>query len=447
MRKADTTMAARARTAVISLAILAAGVAGFLALKATKPSPPEKESTRVRPIVRVMEVKTGDFRAAIEESGTVEPKKTLEMTAEVSGRIVYVSKSLKIGFFVKEGELLIEVDPREYRLSVAQAQAELAQLSAELAKIGQEKQNIRRNIEVESYKLALSRSELERMKKLLASGSLSHSELDKQDIDTKQKEVSMVNQQNALALLKSQKDLIQAKIDSTKAKKEMAKLKLEKTKIFAPFNGRIRDETVEEGQYVQVGRTLATIYDTSAMEIVVNFSPTNTSRWVSEETRHNFPPLNDLGMVNLWMEKHGPPAKVTFTWSRGTKTWSGKVSRMKGTLDAATRTVPIVVEVKDPFKGVTPGKSPPLLPGMFVDVVIEGALLKDVARIPRSALHNGGSVYVVSDGKLEIRKVDVEMLTRNEAIISNGLKQGDKVILSPVAVPIPGTELRIADES
>ncbi len=440
-------MSARVKTAIISVAIVAGGVAGFLALKATKPIPPEKEATRVRPIVRVMEVKTGDFRAAIEENGTVEPKTTLEITAEVSGRIVYVSNSLRVGFFVKEGELLIEIDPREYRLSVAQAEAELAQLRAEMAKIDQEKENIRRNLEVEGEKMALSRSELERKKKLLVSGSLSQSEVDKQEIDTKQKEVSMVNQQNALALLKSQKDLVQAKIDSTKAKKEIAKLKLDKTKIFAPFNGRIRDESVEEGQYVQIGQKLATVYDTSAMEIVVNFSPTKTSRWVSDETRGNFPPLNDLAQVNLWMEKYGPPAKVTFSWARGTKTWDGKVSRTKGSLDAATRTVPIVVEVKNPFKGISPGTSPPLIPGMFVDVVIEGALLKNVARIPRSALHNNGSVYVVADGKLEIRKVDVEMLTRNEAIISKGLKDGDRVILSPMAVPIPGTELRIADES
>ena len=182
----------------------------------------------------------------------------------------------------------------------------LAQLQAELAKIVQEKANIQRHIEVEGYKLKLSRSELERKEKLLETGSLSQSEVDKQDIDTKQKEVSLVNQQNALALLKSQKDLVLAKIQSTKAKKEIAELKLEKTKIFAPFNGRVRDESVEEGQYVQIGQKVATIYDTSAMEIVVNVSPTNSARWVSEETRENFPPLNDLGQVNMWMEKYGP---------------------------------------------------------------------------------------------------------------------------------------------
>ena len=440
-------MRAQLKTFLVSAAILLAGVAGFLILKATKPVPPEKEATRVRPIVRVMDVKAGDFRATIEESGTVEPKITLELTAEVSGRIVYVSNSLRIGYFVKKGELIIEIDPREYRLSVAQAEAELAQLRAELAKVDQEKANIRRHLEVERYKLKLSRSELERKKKLLTSGSLSQSELDKQEIDTKQIEVSLVNQQNALALLKSQKDLIKAKIQSTQAKLEIAKLNLEKTKIFAPFNGRVRDESVEEGKYLQIGQKMATLYDTSAMEIVVNYSPTNPAKWMSDETGKSFPLPTDLRNINEWMRKHGRPAKVTFKWARGKKTWTGKVTRMEGALDATTRTVPIVVEVKDPFKGVKVGSSPPLLPGMFVDVVIQGALLKNVVQIPRSALHNGGSVYLVSDGKLAIKKVKVEMLTRDEAIVSEGLKTGDKVILSPVAVPIPGTELRIAEES
>ena len=165
------------------------------------------------------------------------------------------------------------------------------------------------------------------------------------------------------------------------------------------------------------------------------------------KTGKSFPLPTDLRNINEWMRKHGRPAKVTFKWARGKKTWTGKVTRMEGALDATTRTVPIVVEVKDPFKGVKVGSSPPLLPGMFVDVVIQGALLKNVVQIPRSALHNGGSVYLVSDGKLAIKKVKVEMLTRDEAIVSEGLKTGDKVILSPVAVPIPGTELRIAEES
>ncbi len=437
-------MGSRMKTLGVCLAILATGAVGFGALKMTKPAPPQAPAEAGRPLVRVMDVTLGDFRATIEESGTVAPKTVLDLTAEVAGTLVFVSDAMQVGYFVRKGQLLAEVDPREYRLSVAQSEAELAQLAAEKAKLDQEEENITRHLEVEISSLHLSKMELDRKQKLLESGSISQSEVDKQAIDTKQKEVSVVNQQNALALLKSQEDLVEAKIEATRAKKELAEIKLEKTKIFAPFEGRVQEESIEPGQYVQIGQKLATLYDTSAMEIVVNFSPTKMAHWIDEETREQLPPLEDLAQINDWMRKHGPAAEVSFKWARGVKTWKGKVTRLKGALDAATRTIPVVVEVKNPLKDVQPGSSPPLLPGMFVTVKIQGAVLKSVVKVPRSAIH-AGSVYLVKDGKLAIKPVRVEALTREEAIISNGLEMGDKLILSPIPMPMPGMELRTAE--
>ena len=96
-------MRAQLKTFLVSAAILLAGVAGFLILKATKPVPPEKEATRVRPIVRVMDVKAGDFRATIEESGTVEPKITLELTAEVFRKNSICFQQLEDRILCEEG--------------------------------------------------------------------------------------------------------------------------------------------------------------------------------------------------------------------------------------------------------------------------------------------------------------------------------------------------------
>jgi RND family efflux transporter MFP subunit len=437
-------MGPRLKTFIISIAVILAGVAGFATLKATKPVPPEKEEEKARQIVRVIEVKKEDVPALVEESGTVEPKTTIHLTAEVAGRITYVSENMRIGNFVAQREVLVEIDPREYRLSVVQFQAQIAQLKAEIAKTTQQKANIRRNLAVEEHKLRLSRGELERKKKLFKSGSISQSEIDKQEIDTRLMETSLLNQENALALLKSEADLIRAKIEATQAQLEMAELKLEKTKIFAPVNGRVQEESVEVGQYVPVGQKLGTIYDISAMEVVVYIAPRRMAPLMAlAEGKAEFPIFTDIGQANELIKRFGPTATVQFRWRGGKKTWKGRVTRSKGMLDETTRTVPVVVEIKDPFKGVRPGKSPPLIPGMFVDVILEGTVFKDVVKLPRNALHND-SVYVLSDGKLEIRKVKIAMMTRDYAIISKGLQNGDKVIVSPIPVPIPGTELRTA---
>jgi multidrug efflux pump subunit AcrA (membrane-fusion protein) len=150
--------------------------------------------------------------------------------------------------------------------------------------------------------------------------------------------------------------------------------------------------------------------------------------------------------VNEWMRKHGPRGEVRLLVGSRVFTWPGKVTRLKGSLDQTTRTIPIVVEVKDPFKDVKPGEHPPLLPGMFVEVTLRGKRLENVVKVPRIAVHDG-AVYVAEDGKLAIRDVTVELMTREDAIISQGLKNGDLVILSYISVPAPGTRLRVIKET
>ena len=213
-------MNAALRSGLISVLIILLGIGGFILLKKTKPAPPEKESAAAVPIVRVLQVEKEDIRAEVVESGNVQPKTILDLITEVSGKVIYVSESLQIGYFVTKGELLVEIDPREYRLSVVQFKAQFAQLRAEMARLTQERENILRNLEVEKAKLELVKSELDRKKKLYESGSLSQSDYDRQNIEYKQMEASHLNQRNALALLKSSEELTQAKMEATEAQLE-----------------------------------------------------------------------------------------------------------------------------------------------------------------------------------------------------------------------------------
>ncbi len=442
-----TIMNAAVRSGLISLLIILLGVGGFVLLKATKPPPPEREATAVAPIVRVLEVKKQDITAEVVESGNVQAKTVLDLITEVSGKVIHVAHSLQIGYFVTKGELLVEIDPREYRLSVAQFKAQAAQLRAEMARLAQERQNILRNLEVEKAKVDLVRSELARKKKLYESGSLSQSDYDRQNIEFKQTEVSFLNQQNALALLESAEELTTAKMEATDAQLESAKLKLEKTKIFAPFNGRVQDEDVDEGEYIATGKRLATIYDISTMEIVINLAPEKAMQLIDPlKDVHDFSSFPDLKEINALFKTYGPKGIVRLRIQDHEVTWPCQVSRLKGALDQTTRTIPVVVEVKDPFKEAQPGVRPSLVPGMFVDVLLQGKLFKDVVKIPRNAIHEG-KAYLLVHGKLQIKPVEVAMVTKKDAVVSKGLNNGDKVILSPLAVPIPDSPLREAEKA
>lgn len=426
--------------------ILLAGTVGFITLKLTKPMPPEKRVVQARALVRVMTVQKEDMRAIVEESGAVRPKTELDIIAEVSGRIIKHSPNLHVGYFVTKNELLVEIDSREYVLNVAEFKARIAQSRAEIAKTIQQRANLLRNIEVEKKKLELSKSELERVSSLLNTGSIAQSAVDKQEIETKQMEASVLNQINALELLASQEDLIKANIEATEAQLENARIKLEKTKIYAPFDGRVRSESVDPNEFVQVGTKLAQIYDISAVEVVVHVPPSRMAKWI-DIPKEDLPDslMARVEKANELIKKLGPSGTVTLRVGETEYTWPCKVSRLEGFLDESTRTVPMVLEVSHPFKGVVPGQKPPLVPGMFVRVEILGKVYQDVAKIPRSAIHDG-SAYVVSDGKLEIRKLEIPFTTKEYAVVAKGLENGDKVILSPIAVPIPGMPVRVLED-
>lgn len=260
-------------------------------------------------------------------------------------------------------------------------------------------------------------------------------------------EASVLNQVNALELLASQEDLIKANIEAAEAQLENARIKLEKTKIFAPFDGRVRSESVDLQEFVQVGTKLAQIYDISAVEILVHVPPSRLDKWIDIPKEDLPDPLfARVEEANELIKKLGPSGTVTLRVGDKEYTWPCKVTRFEGFLDESTRTVPMVVEVSDPFKGIEPGKRPPLVPGMFVEVVMEGKRYKNVAKIPRSAVHDGAA-YIVSDGELRIGRLEIPFTTKDYAVVSRGLENGDKVIISPIAVPIPGMPVRVLENT
>ena len=85
----------------------------------------------------------------------------------------------------------------------------------------------------------------------------------------------------------------------------------------------------------------------------------------------------------------------------------------------------VIVRVEKPY-----AKKPPLVAGLFVRVDIKGRSLPDAAVIPRSALHQNNTVWVVAEGKLHFRKVHVARFQGDNAIIKSGLSDGEEVVIS-----------------
>ena len=374
---------------VVTLALVALGVLGMFALTSSKPEIKKQKRAAPIPMVRTVEVKTGPQSVHISGEGTVRPLQKIDLVPQVSGKVVYVSPALINGGAFRKEETLLRIDPVDYQLAVTLARAKV--------------KNAESLLQLAEEEAAASSQEWR----------LYHAKGSKPD----SKPPPLVAKEPQLAAAK-------AKLEADRADLSIAMLHLERTELKAPFEGRVGEENVDAGQYVQAGKALATIYSTKAAEIVVPMED-EKAFWFHIP---GFTPGKGLGSL----------ATVLARFAGQERTWPAKVVRTEGKLDERTRMINVVVRVEKPY-----AKKPPLAVGLFVTVSIEGRTLPKAAIIPRSALHQGDTVWVVDkDDRIRFRKVDVALLQGDEAIVQDGLEDGERLVITPLKAVTDGMAVR-----
>jgi hypothetical protein len=102
----------------------------------------------------------------------------------------------------------------------------------------------------------------------------------------------------------------------------------------------------------------------------------------------------------------------------------------------------VIIRVDKPY-----ATRPPLAMGLFVTVEIEGRRLPKAAVIPRPALHENDVVWVVDEeNRLRFRKVDVARVQGNEVVVEAGLKDGERVVITPLKAVTHGMAVRKVPE-
>jgi multidrug efflux pump subunit AcrA (membrane-fusion protein) len=175
---------------------------------------------------------------------------------------------------------------------------------------------------------------------------------------------------------------------------------------------------VGKGQVVSMGTQLGTIYSEELMEVEV--------------------PLNDKKLQ--WIDitgKESPEVTVLSDFSGKKNVWKGQVKRMTAELQNKSRLPKLIIEVKKPYTT----KNVPMLPNMFVKVVMSGKKLENAFKIP-SRIVRDEKIYVVNDGVIEIRKVKIEGYLGDLAVVSEGLKSGEMVVTSVLRDVVNGMKVR-----
>jgi RND family efflux transporter MFP subunit len=373
---------------LLPLIVLSVGGLIALVIFGSGDQPEQEPLAPPAPLVRVLTVEPETVRLRVATHGTVAPRTESDLVSQVSGPVVWVSPALVSGGFFEEGEALLRVDARDYAVALERARATLARRLSERE---------------------LAAKELERQRALEGRAAASEARLDAAE---NAERVSVAALREARALL------------------DQADRDLARTKIVAPFTGRVREKHADVGQFVNRGQRVARIYAIDYAEIRLPVP--------DEELA-----FLDLPMVYRGdaLDGEGPSVELTALFAGQRHTWIGSVVRTEGEIDPRSRMVNVVARIEDPYE--RSGSRPPLAVGLFVDAQILGRVLEDITVLPRTALHEGDRVHVVDAAdSLRLRGVEVLRRESSRVLIGSGLEPGERVSVSPLAVAMEGMRVR-----
>jgi RND family efflux transporter MFP subunit len=364
------------------------GLAGLIV--ATGPELEQQSPASIAPLVRTWQAQTQTVQMSAITHGTVMPRTQSELVPEVSGRVTNMSPSMVSGGFFKKGDLLLEIDPLDYDVALEQARAALTSARSEL------------NNATRAHERQLNLAQ--------------------------KQSASQAQQDDALNRMR----IAEASLREASARLSRAERDIDRTKIRAPYDGRVRSERVDVGQFVTRGSSIASLYATDIAEVRL--------------------PLHDEELAYLQLplagqtDQHQPVVILSARFAGAEHTWRGKVVRTEGELDPQTRMINVIAQVPSPYQQL--GTRPPLAVGLFVSAEIIGNQVDEVFVLPRSALQANQQVYVIDDNnRLQFRDIEIIRIIDEQVYVTAGFESGETISLSNVNHAIENMLVSPVDET
>lgn len=397
-RHADRNMNVRARARVLGVVfkfimpflVLGAAIFGFMQMRNLKPEPETKtEAPRAVPVLTVAAQKRA-VELSVYSQGEVRPRSEINLAAQINGKITYMSPDFLAGGQFKKGDVLARIDSSDYDLRVIQSQANVASAQTALAR------------------------------------ELSEADIAKQDWDD-------LGQGTAtpLSLREPQVAEARAKLAAANAVLQEAKLGQSRTLIYAPFNGRVRENSVSEGAYIAAGQNLGRIYAIDIADIKLALTDTALAKL-------------GLGIgFKAVRSKPGPSVVLSANIAGKPHTWHGIIARTDSGYDSQARILYAYAQVNAPY-GAGADNGVPLASGLFVNAAITGRTTVPSVIVPRNALRENSKVFIANDdATLSIKTVTIVSSDREQVVIASGLNGDEQVIISPVRGAAEGMKIEI----
>lgn len=419
------------RVALIAV-ILLIGVFGMKKLASLR-KPPVRQRLQ-EPVYQAEAIRVApeDVVVNLDGFGTVRSRRRVNISPEVSGRIIQHHSRLQVGEIVPQGEILFQIDPRDYEVALLQAKAEVDRLKAERERLRTSQQNDSKRLEIARRSSQLMESDFLRVKGLFEQDQVgTKAGVEQAERQFNQQREAVVILENALALYPTQLAENQARQQSAEAAHNKARVNLERATVKAEFTARIAFEDVEVDQVVSPGRNLVTLVDDSVLEIPVSLDSREAQRWL---------PFISSAEGSAWFELESQP-EVSVRWvqDNSDRDFLGRLIRVED-YDSSTRTIVVIVEIR--AEDQVPNAAP-LVEGMFCRVQIPGRVAQSVYRLPASSVSHEGFVVRAKESRISTRNVEVILRKEQEVLVSGGLEPGDIVVTSRLAKIIDGASLEL----
>ena len=376
---------------ILPVILIGLGYLGFkkLAIETPLPEPAPRERKIVETEALLLE--RTDFRVTLTSQGIVQPHNETGLTPRVNGRVVHIAPEFESGSFFEEGAVLLELDPTDFQAAVSSAEASLARAEATLAQ------------------------ESARAEQAL---------LDWKDLGYTEEPTDLV-------LRKPQLKEANANVKAALAQLSDAQRDLERTKVIAPYAGRVKSRLVGLGQSVSSGTTLGEIFSTDFAEVRLSLS------------------ARELDHVKLPNNPGDEPIPVTLTDALSDSTpqvWQGTIVRTEGTLDEKSRKLFVIARVDDPF-GLHSETAAPLRIGQPVHAVLEGEIIPDVFVIPRSSLRRPNEITLIDPEEFTLLRKTIEHVWSDaeNLIVTDGITEGWHLVTTRLNSVPNGAKVKIIE--
>lgn len=422
----------RVATVVTGLAV---GIAVLAILLWLSQKPSRTEADAAAPALAVIKTARIPFRIEALGHGVVRPARTWQASTNVSGRVVYRHDKLESGTLLPAGTRLLELDTSRYELAKANAEAELASLAAELAQLEAQEQNTRALQALERERLELAEREWQRFQSLAKSGAISRSQLDAEHRSTLAQRNKVQSLENELRLVGPKRKRLLAQQRQAQTRLDQAHQDIADTRFVAPYDLRMGTVEAELHQYVQAGQRLFSADGIASAEVVAQIPLARVRRLMSvPQHAQTGDQLLDL---DARLDFAAIDAQVALVADNDTQ-WPAQVVRVARGLNPATRAAQVVLAVDAPYADIALPERPALQPDMYVRTRLSVATREPLLAVPATAVHSG-EVYLVDDQQRLVRRaVRVAFEQNGLAVITQGLKAGETLIVDDVMPAIAG---------